>query len=266
MRRGSPRKENSFQRATMRRARPLDSPSRAAIAHFVRVLSRCGYSPGDIALEALKSSQRIPKVWLHSAEPGESDTWSFGQVLTLWFSDPAYLDERGSPRALPLHGALSLDALLKRTAPDADLQRLLRYPLRSGALRRVGKRYVPTDRIFLHRGSEGLSHPLGLRGLFGLLKTLDYNRGRPPDAPVRLQLFAYNSDFPVRARGDFERRASETGSRLLSRFDGDMHHHARLRKRREPKVLMGVGIYLFEERASGKAPSGPRRTVKKRSR
>jgi len=177
-------------------------------------------------------------------------------VLTLWFSDPAYLDRAGRPLALPLRGAGgSLEALARRVDPKLDVREVLGYLSRRSALRRTGKRYVPKSRILSLRGAGGPDNFRHLRGLLGMLRTQEHN-GQPKRRVAGwYEVFAENPRFPIGARAAFDRSLRVWGNKVLYRADAEMHRYERARKRGERTVRMGVGIYRFEEGA-GQGPVG----------
>ena len=83
------------------RASTLDARAVEVVARFVRILARCGCTPEDIGREVLKACRQVPKSWARNAMAAVRDMDAAAHVLTLWFSDPAYLDARGNPRPWP---------------------------------------------------------------------------------------------------------------------------------------------------------------------
>jgi len=236
--------KGSRARAGAGRVPTLEPQARQAVHRFVRVLAHCGCKPQAIEYEATKACRRIPVAWLSRADL--RDSLDPGHVMTLWFSDPACLDPQGNPRALPLRGSpLSLEALAHRIDPNLDIRYVVRYLERGGALRRSGNRYLPRDRVLILRGRERMT-PF-LRGLFGLLKTLDHNRQCRGRSSGWVERFSINPHFPASAVRSFEKRLSMVVNRLLLKLDADMHRHERAARKGERTVRMGVGIYQFEE-------------------
>lgn len=233
----------------------LDEPSRRAIRGFIRVLARSGRSPEAILAEVRKACAEIPTAWSKRA-----DTSYFGDashVITLWFSDPAYLDALGNPRPIPLRGASpSIEALTRRVDPETDPRAVLRRMEKGGALQRTGRAYLPRDRalIFARPGDVTAALP----GLFGLLKTLDHNSQRRRTGPKWLQLFARNPYFPVSALPAFERRIRRRIRRVVAEVDSQMHRYERARKTNEPTVRIGFGAYHFEEDPPAAAARPPK--------
>jgi len=250
----APRTNGRLGRGTLSDVLRLEPQARQAVHRFIRVLARCGCDPRALEREVAEACRRIPLSWLSRADL--KDSLDPGHVMTLWFSDPAYLDSRGDPRALPLRGApVSIEALAQRIDPNLDVRYVLRYLEHGGALRRSKGRYLPKDRVLIFRGRERMT-PF-LRGLFGLLRTLEHNSGRKGHSPGWLELISGNPRFPVSAVRSFEERLRVLVNRLLLKLDADMHRCERSARKGEPTVRIGVGIYQFEEGPTPRA--APRR-------
>jgi hypothetical protein len=223
----------------------IDPRFEEAITHFVRVLARSGCKTTDIERIAHGACRKIPKSWSRGPRVALSELKAVGHLLTLWWSDPAYVDSDGHPRALPLTGSHSIKTLLHRVDPRLNVRRILQYPLRSGVLRRVGSRYLPRERMLVLKGADGLDHPFRLGGLFGLLRTLDENRDRVRGTRVRFQAYTISERFPVRAVAAFEKRVHRIGRRLAFQLDTDMHRITAEYRPGEPTLQMGIGFYQF---------------------
>jgi hypothetical protein len=239
----------------------LEPQVRQAVHRFVRVLAHCGCNPQAIEHEVMKACRRIPVSWLSQADLRES--LDPAHVMTLWFSDPACLDPLGRPRALPLRGSpVSLETLAHRIDPNLDVRFVVRYLEHGGALKRFGNRYLPKDRFLILRGRERMT-PF-LRGLFGLLKTLEHNsqcRGRTAGW---LERFSINPSLPVSAVRSFDKRLRVLINSLLVKVDADMHRHECAARKGERTVRMGVGVYRFEEEPAPRPQGRSRRPHPKR--
>ena len=220
----------------------FDRETRQALRSFVRLLARAGCTPEAIEAEVRRTCEQVPKSWLEARE--RFDTEVPGHVLTLWFSDPDYLDRLGNPRPLPIRGAsLSLESLVRRVDPKLEVQAVARYLRRGRTLRRLGNRYVPRDRTVIFRSCDDLRPVLG--GLFGLLKTLEPSSSGARIGRGTLQRYAANPRVPLSAVPGLEERVRQFASRLLVRFDADMHHRELAARKGEPTVRMGIGVYQF---------------------
>jgi hypothetical protein len=263
MPRTQPKRNRASVRVRARRIQSstLDARALEAVERFVRVLARCGCTPEDIAREAEKACRKIPRSLPSKALAALREMDDASHVLTLWFSDPAYLDSRGNPLPLPLRGAGgSLETLARRVDGGLDPREVLRYLSRRGALRRLGTRYVPKDRLLSLRGSGGPDNFRHLRGLLGMLRTLEHNGQPKGHVPGWFEVFAENPNFPLTAREAFDRRLRRMGMRFLCQVDADMHRRERSRRSDDGTVRMSVHVYRSEEPvAVSRRASKPRR-------
>jgi hypothetical protein len=236
----------------------LDAQARAAMRSFVRVLARHGCAPRDLEQQLVKACREIPKVWLHRADAREGAS---GHVLTLWFSDPAYVDVLGNPKSLPLRGRNSIETLAHRVDPSLEAREVLDYLVQGRGLRRTGRLYVPRDRVLNFRGVQRRDRLERLRGLFGLLSTMEHNSQSVGKVPGRYDVFAWNPHFPVSARATFDKWLRRFANRFLVQIDANMHLREHARKKGERTIPFGVGVYRFEQ---GPPPArGQRRRARK---
>lgn len=231
-----------------------------AIERFTRVLAQCGGSPEEIAAALSSACRRIPKGYAAASHRAAREMNDASHVLTVWFSDPLYVDRDGSPIRLPVRGpAPSLEALLQRVDRSLNVDELLTYLVRTHAVKQLGTRYVPKSRALSLRGVVGLS----LRGLVGMLRTLEHNL-RPKDQ-VRswFEYVAENPRFPARARAAFDARLDRLGMEFLHGLDADMHRRESALKPGERTVRIGVGMYRFEDEPEVRSSIPPRRATRK---
>lgn len=244
---GAARTTHAPSRVRGRHVTQLDAAALEAVGRFVRVLGRCGYQPDAIEREVSAACRKIPKSWACSFPATLREMRDASHVLTLWFSEPAFLDATGNPRALPLRGArASLEALVRRVDRRISASELLSYLLRMRALRVVHSRYVPRDRVLLLRGAGGPDNFRGLRGLLGMLRTLEHNGLPKSRASGWFEAFAENPRFPMSRLPAFEKRLRRTGNRVLLQLDADMHRREIARRPNERTIRLGVGMYQFE--------------------
>ena len=231
------------------RSSALDPRAAEAAARFVRVLARAGCAPEEIGRAVLRACRTIPASWRRHARAEIPTVDAAAHVLTLWHSDPAYLDARGRPRALPLgEKGPSMETLLRRADPELHLSEVLPHLLHTRAVRRLGNgRFLPNDRALSFQGFGEPYHSRGVRGLLAMLRTLDHNSSPARQVPKWFEMFALNAHFPVSARPAFDDRIRSRGRKFLFQTDTDMHRRERARRKGEPTVPLGVGIYVFEE-------------------
>jgi hypothetical protein len=227
---------------------PLDATALEAIERFVRVLARCGGAPIDILRAFSRACRRIPKDLSERDGRAQRELSDASHILTVWFSDPLYLDREGAPIRLPFQGAApSLHALIRRIDRSVKPEEVLRYLLRTKAVQRIGSRYVPRSRVLSLRGSQGPDSFRNLRSLVGILRTLEHNMKPKSEVPSWFEYFAENPRFPISARGAFDKHLDELGMEFLHALDTEMHRRELRRQPGERTVRMGVGIYRFED-------------------
>lgn len=231
------------------RSTTLDPRALEAVTRFVRVLARAGCAPEDIGREVLKACRVVPKSWRRHARAEIPAVDAAAHALTIWHSDPEYLDSGGKPRRLPLRGkSLSIETLLRRVDPELRVSEVLPHLLHTRALRRVRKRhFLPNDRALSFRGFGEPYHTRGVRGLLAMLRTLEHNSSPTRKAPGWFEMFALNARFPVSDRPAFDDRIRRRGREFLFETDAHMHRRERARRKGERTVPLGVGVYLFEE-------------------
>jgi hypothetical protein len=231
-----------------RQSSTLDGRAIEAATRFVRVLARCGCAPKDIAREVLRACRKVPRSWAKNAIATVRGMDAAAHIVTLWYSEPAYLDSRGNPRPLPLRGpGASLESLLEQVDRKLDTQEVLRHLLRRQVLRRFGSRYLPRERLVSFRGTGAPYHSRSLRGLVSMLRTLEHNSEPERSTPGWFEVIAVNPRFPMSSRAAFDERLRRLGMRWLVQIDADMHRRERSRRKGERTVPLGVGIYRFEE-------------------
>lgn len=239
---------------------PLDATALEAVDRFVRILARCGCSGSDILKAFSDACARLPKKAPAAPSKAQRELSNASHILTVWFSDAAYLDRKGNPISLSLRGAApSLEALVKRVDPTLDVNDLVRYLNRTKALKRDQGRYAPQRRILSLRGAQGPEVFRNLRSLVGLLRTLEHNMQPKRVTRSWFEYWAENPAFPVSARAAFDTRLDDLGMKFLQRIDTDMHRRELERAPGERTVRMGVGVYRFEDAdPMGPAPAPKR--------
>ncbi|MEP7245432.1 MAG: DUF6502 family protein [Gammaproteobacteria bacterium] len=227
---------------------PLDATALEAIERFTRVLARCGSSPSEISAAVSAACERIPKTVTPNGTDADRELANASHILTVWFSEPLYLGRDGAPLPLPVRGpAPSFESLVHRVDRSLAIDQVLKYLNRTHVLRRVGTRYAPRQRALSLRGSQGPTHFRSLRGLLGMLRTLEHNLLPKSATGSWFEYFAENPRFPVRALAAFDQRMDRHGMKFLQALDFDMHRRESGRREGEPTVRLGIGVYRFED-------------------
>jgi hypothetical protein len=263
------RRVRGLRASEAQRARPdpgepaesVDSLAVEAMERFVRVLVRRGVTRRTIELGLRSAWRRIPRSAYASGVRSERELTDVSHVLTVWFVDPLYVDSGGEPLHLSVQGpAPSLATLVQHVDPALDVEQVLEYLLKFDAVRRIGSRYAPRSRALALRGTGAPTHAHSLRGLLGMLRTLEHNVEPKSKAPAWFEYFAENPRFPVSARESFDTALSLDAMRFLRDWDSRMLTDERKANPGEPTVRIGVGVYRYEE----ESPPGTHESTQKR--
>lgn len=243
------RRSTSPARWLNQRTGTLEPTAGEALSGVVRLLVGCGFTPKDVEKEAVKVCRAVPKSWVQQPKSTVPEVERAAHTLTLWFSEPEYLDSSGNPRPLPVRGTgPSLESLSRRVDPGLDVQEVLHHLQRGSVLRRVKTGYVPRDRVLLFRGLGTLYHSRSLRTLLAILSTLDHN-AQPRGLSAWFERFAVNPRIPVSQVPGFDQRLRRRGKAFIVETDADLLACERARTPNEPTVCVGVGAYRFEEQS-----------------
>ena len=211
------------------------------------LFARTGLSPSVLVRLFREAARRVPSSVVREGRRAAREMIDASHVLTLWFSEPDYLDKRAVPIPLRVRGpAPSLATLIRRIDPALDVTEIVLYLLKARALRRVGKRYVPRGRTIQMRGTAAPVHERNLRPLRGMLRTLEHNSRPRHEGRSWLELLAENPLVPVSALARLDAQFDRLGGELARRWDAAMHLAERRRRPGEPTVRLGIGVYRFQ--------------------
>jgi hypothetical protein len=261
-------KRPSLNRRTHLPDRSLDGPGRKAIGQFVNVLRRCGYNPAEI-IEAVASASR-GQIAVAPRMP-RTDAPEFRDaphIMTVWHTDPSYVDSRGRPLPLITRGpAPSFESLVRRVSRTRRVQDMLQYLVRAGAVKKVGGRYVARMRWVSLRGMQRETSARNLRGLRGMLSNYEHNLLPRDQVESWFEYTAENDHFPQSQEGalaDFYLRDCMAS---LRRVDAFMLRCEQGRKPGEPTMHVGFGMYRYhdEDPAHADIAGPPRNTRRARS-
>lgn len=269
VRRARPIRSEPKVRRHPRRDIPLDNAAREAIQLFARALARRGASPSVMAEAFADACTGIPRKLIESAKRASRELSDASHILSLWFTDPQYLDAAGNPLALPLQGnGPSLATLVARVSPVLDAKAVLKYLVSMRALRKIGARYRPRSRAVDFRGTGGPTHARGFRMVLALLRTLEHNTRPENEVPGSFEYSAENPHFPRSARQNFGAKVRQGGLAFLNEVDSSMLSYESSRDPSEPTVRIGVGVYLYEEESEldDRRTEPPKKSIPPRAR
>jgi len=219
---------------------------RQVIDLFSRFIARTGL-PREILL------REIRRAWLGVPEspvrPGRNESREIldaSHVLTLWYSDPQYLDQKGAPLPLRVRGrAPSLSELIRRVDSSLDVSEMIIYLLKAKALRRSGPFYLPTARAIAMRQTAAPVHERNIRPLFGLLATLEHNSKSRNEGRGCFEFLAENPRVPARLLKYISSNIDRLGDEFMRRMDALLHSAELELRPGEPTVRVGFGGYQF---------------------
>ncbi len=240
----------------------------AAIHRFARVLALTGISRENLASAFRDACARLPESLFRSGRTLNHELLESGHVLSVWLSDPGYLDQRGEPLPIRLRGAPpSLEALINRVSSELQIDQAVKYLIRTGSIAKIGRRYaVRRTSVSVSRDPE-LSYAHGLQTVLALLHTIENNAPPIRDRRRRFEFTAGNRRFPTRLRAEFDTRLRRLGMDFLRRLDADMRRAEDSRRPGEPTLRMTVGLFQSEEnnhRASSRPPRASARPSRRK--
>lgn len=189
-------RQRSRRRARDLSAVDLDQLAVETLRLIATTFLRCGYAPRQLSAR-FKSFLKNPPP---SPRPGHINRITLhdpGHVLTLWASDPDYVDAHGMPRPLAVRGpAPSIDALVRRVRPKLRLEDALYYLLKTHAVRRIGRKYIPTGE-FVRHAPDSTQSAHHLLVLYQLVRNFEFNAQVRPGDVSWPQRVAECPDFPA---------------------------------------------------------------------
>lgn len=174
-------------------------------------------------------------------------------VLSEWFTSPAYLTPKGSPRWLPFEAnenKLSFTSLVRSVGgdvpPGAMLKELKRAAcvkeMRPGVWKAVKRQYSPTgiDLFQVQRFGECLHD---------LAETIASNMQQPKEAERLFEFRSWANQIDPRAVSNLKKLVRAQGQDYLESVDDWLGDHVLPRDSMGDGdgIRCGVGIYYFEE-------------------
>jgi hypothetical protein len=172
------------------------------------------------------------------------------EILSVWYLEPAYLDEQGLPRALPLSGTKSFSTLCRRFLPRSDSREIADMLI--------------AERLLLHR-SDGCVIPLQRAARFAsdsalmldripmlfhaLSSTLRHNaRARSVSTGTRCEQGTVIARLPVEAIPAFNEHVKKLGHTLLNQTDAWASQRQEAPESEGRKVArVGVEVFAYVE-------------------
>jgi hypothetical protein len=202
---------------------------------------------------------RVRSVIAGATDGNETQPNRISQILTAWHTDPDFLDADGKPVMLAADGSrASLAELLKRYAGDVPHGALLKELTLLGLVKQQGKAFKVVSRHYVRSASDpDLLHQAG-QALHDHATTLAHNVDASRTEPARFERMATTRTLPRRHLRAFGKFLESEGEAFLERADAWLATHSRVaeskdrsRKRNEPVVRAGVGVYSIQDHLRG---------------
>ena len=169
-------------------------------------------------LKAEKSVARSP-YRLHQAVHFQT-MLRISEILGAWYQEPAFLDENGQPRALPLDGAKSFTSLVTRFLPRFSPDDIAEILIAERVLRRDARGdVVPMRRtvIFTKPGAMMLDRvPVIVQGL---LSTICHNANTEGRTATRCERLITLDRLPVEAVPAFNEHVKKLAQSLMNQTE-----------------------------------------------
>jgi hypothetical protein len=220
---------------------------------LIWLLLRAGITP-DQLMEALSASLHKHRKTRGLTMPSP-EVLEYNRVLTYWQHEPAYLDERGSPRSLSLTGrSPSFAALVRQAIPEAHASDVLAVlsrhglvsTLRDGRVRMLSPVFLPRRK----QRAQVLAYALS--GLEGFIDNCycNFTSKVPQKLLGQLQRTVVAERFDMTRLAEYDAFLRESAKAFLVKHDAwlkrrEIKHPTRKRGR---IGYVGVGIFGFKAR------------------
>lgn len=223
---------------------PLDPRARDVIGRSVRLVHRCGASPGAIKQAAIEELDLLPRDRSNRRRSVVPYLPLAPELMTRWHKDPAYVDETGRPQALPLWGRKRSFASLSRAIdPTGDVEEYLRYLIRSGSVRYQAGHYRAVRREVMLRHVEGPRDMRNLDGVDAMLRTAEHNLMPADQEPGWFERTAHNARVPARLLPAFAIFLEQHSMSFLKDVDAWLHDASSGAQEGERVQEIIVGVY-----------------------
>jgi hypothetical protein len=195
-------------------------------------------------LKAEKSVGRSP-YRLHQAVHFQT-MLRISEILGAWYREPAFLDENGKPRSLPLEGAKSFESLVTRFLPRFRLDDIVEILVSERVLRRDARgELIPMRRtvIFTKPGAMMLDRvPVIVQGL---LSTIRHNANTEDQKGTRCERLTILDRLPIEAIPEFNEQVKKLAQSLLNHTDNWAMQRRLAAGSRSRKKTARAGVEVF---------------------
>jgi hypothetical protein len=218
-----------------------------AIGRFVRICRMFGVSQNQFIASAreeyFKHAGSPPRLRKDESKEIPEAT----EVMTIWHDDPRYT-QNGKPRSLYKRGASpSFETLVREVDASLDVDKVLKYLIRTGTVERRGTRYIAlSDTVIVH-GVEGPAVEWAVRSMELLLGVTENNlnvTNRRRDGLFERRV--EHPRVPVSQLPRLKKFIEEEGMALLRRGRTFLREIELEGIPGEPTVEAGFGVYRHQ--------------------
>jgi hypothetical protein len=195
-------------------------------------------------LKAERSAARSP-YRLHQAVDFQT-MLRISEILGAWYREPAFLDENGKPRSLPLVGAKSFASLVARFLPRFRVDEIVEILVAERVLQLDARgELIPMRRtvIFTKPGAMMLDRvPVIVQGL---LSTIRHNANTDNQRDTRCERLTTLDRLPVEALPAFNEQVKKLAQSLLNQADNWAMQRQLAPGSRSRKKAARVGVEVF---------------------
>jgi hypothetical protein len=234
---------------------PLDPIARDIVRWTKRALRRGGYDTHQLDTVWKSHASNSPRSQGRAQQGTQPNLHDPAHALTLWSADPDYVDDQGRPKAVPARGpGATIESLFKRVDPDLSVKVGLKQLISTGTIRRVGREYIPVEKIVTHTGQASLSaHQL--LALHRLLRNLEGNSRLPEGGHRWFEQVSECPNFPAGRLADYLLGARERTIKFLQVEDDEMARTAFKARSSARRVRPTINVF-FSVGKSAKARQG----------
>jgi hypothetical protein len=225
---------------------PFDPLALQTLRLTMRAFFRCGYSLREFADAATVEAALIPREVRPNGIGSRTDQDDWHRIVTLWSTDPEYVDDNGAPRSLRIWGAPpSIQALLQRVDSRLTVEEACSSLLRAGAARRVGRRLAAEAHpAFVHAPGSDEQSAHQFKVLNELVWNFEHNANLAGSAVPWVERQATAQVFPESALATYSLEALKRVMSFLQQEDALMQRLANSRQSEDPKVRAHLHVFF----------------------
>jgi hypothetical protein len=169
-------------------------------------------------------------------------------LLATWHRDPRFLDDDGTPMALPIKGSPSLNELFDLHLPNESHRGLPQRLATEGAIRSAGRnRWLPNKRTLIVR-SDSSSALLRLPGqIDSFLSTLLHNGQARGKSARRLERTVFIDRLPMEMLAAFDQQTQKLGGQLIDEMDNWLIRRESKGPNQSASARAGVSVFAFTD-------------------